>query len=830
MALTPNLQLCLDDMRAALRRQPAPRGYTDAFERARGWLAGNAETDIDTSDFDIIAHAYAQSFGERLDGGARPSASSVDDKAVAPKAAPTEVAGEATVAKRPAGSPPPSGPSRKPLTPEDIERINRVPFRFVAVPDTVVEHPPALADDDGSLSPFDRPLPGGVSGEITVSMRFDGPVLVGGPTSGNLSEPMMLGNTHVIPGATWRGMIRAGLEIVTRARLNKVNGHYRFGVRDFTHALFFDDPSGAPKADASPRRLAWENMRAGWLRRAGANDPPKGEIDSDYVVEPADVKMIRIREMPPHVIGASPDGLVVQEWLKSSLDDRLGKLVARKPNDKGRWIYDFQQPKNAPTFIDGVADRPEREGSAAAHHVRTGKNGRKGVIVVSGKALHAKTDKSDQIDWHDADPKDRRLGKGETYKRREYVFFDRPGVAAVRVGAAAWDRFQLINTKPGRKRREPDGSYKVLQPTLEAGQRIPIFFVGDLADQERPGARFEFGLTRLFKLSHDVDVGEMIARDRDAHGPIHRRLTEDGRLRPLDWVEALFGHVSVRTVMMGPRASFAPFYLRGPVKDWTDISKGDTQGGRARVAGRKRPVVQPLKASPGAIYTDVTKRLTRQSSDEADKGAVGTAETESELRFLMPQNAASPLLFRFPIRLHNLLPEELGALLFVLTHGGDPAKPARHQIGRAKGYGAGSCVVERLELRLEGNDADADALIGTARMAFEEAWLTPGSAPIAPFLQAFEAAMRAAKGGVAQWPEQAAEVMEWLQASRPLPADKAPPTDRRLFPDVQNFKPIRDAVKSDMMNGLPQAPDRLLGVTPLTGWTPPYRQQAFGGE
>ena len=51
--------------------------------------------------------------------------------------------------------------------------------------------------------------------------------------------------------------------------------------------------------------------------------------------------------------------------------------------------------------------------------------------------------------------------------------------------------------------------------------------------------------------------------------------------------------------------------------------------------------------------------------------------------------------FSSRIRLHNVTAEEIGLVLYALGHGGDPKKPYRHQIGRAKPYGAGE-VARRL--------------------------------------------------------------------------------------------------------------------------------------
>ena len=50
-------------------------------------------------------------------------------------------------------------------------------------------------------------------------------------------------------------------------------------------------------------------------------------------------------------------------------------------------------------------------------------------------------------------------------------------------------------------------------------------------------------------------------------------------------------------------------------------------------------------------------------------------------------------------------------ILFVLTHGGDPAKPFRYMIGRAKPMGAGQTRVVSATLNLEANTHEGKPLL-----------------------------------------------------------------------------------------------------------------------
>ena len=83
------------------------------------------------------------------------------------------------------------------------------------------------------------------------------------------------------------------------------------------------------------------------------------------------------------------------------------------------------------------------------------------------------------------------------------------------------------------------------------------------------------------------------------------------------------------------------------------------------------------------------------------------------MRFLTA-TVGSELRFHSRIRMHNLHPVELGAILWSLMLL-DPSqlgeKSTRHNIGRAKNLGCGQLRVDRIALRATPNDAQASKLI-----------------------------------------------------------------------------------------------------------------------
>ena len=204
------------------------------------------------------------------------------------------------------------------------------PFRFAGISEHVAPAP------QGVRTPAnDRPLQGGFSGRIDVEWACETPVLIGDYSAGgDIATPFKLGNDYAIPGATLRGMLRAEMEIVCRARLTQANKHHKYGIRDFKHKLFTEEDEDGKKL------LAWDNLKAGWLQKAGPNAPEQGELDSEYVITPCDKYMTPIRSLPERFNGNKPTGNSVwhRTWLATELRDRY-KLAGMEE----RGIINFEK-------------------------------------------------------------------------------------------------------------------------------------------------------------------------------------------------------------------------------------------------------------------------------------------------------------------------------------------------------------------------------------------------------------------------------------------------------------------------------------------------------
>jgi len=564
------------------------------------------------------------------------------------------------------------------------------PYRFVTLNGIVLPAPQPVRA--GNL---DRPLTDGYSGTITVEWVAKTPILIG-DEQGDEIRPLRLGanGPHVIPGATIKGLLRAGVETVTLGRLTQINREHRFGLRDFQDDRYRRDPA------TGNARLAWGVIKAGWLHKNPAS--PGGY---NYCITECDKRTIRIRDLPPGFTAGPSAGARQLNWLRAS--------ATAKYRAVGMGALDFS-PGTAQGF-SASAGNPDDVLPAPS-----GKAGTlSGFYVFSGPLPLPRGQDAALITL--LDQEDSQRGPG-LKKKREYVFLDRPGSVSHPVPQTVFDNFDRIHSIPGGRDWKPNGVWENFKRVLEAGGRIPVFILGNLTDEH-----FDIGLTRAFKIAHDNSVGQVLDLQT---GRCHRPKRD---LSNPDWAEALFGHVfedddfdtplaagasatppedlarkgrvavgfahaitparlfpqppaaAIQTTMMAPRASFAPHYLVGPVKHWSDIQPGPGVG----LAGRKRYF--PRFAGGG--QTDAQNLIQR---DHTLPGGV-SQDTISRLRFLVSGNNEQ-LRFRGKIHLHNVLKEEIGAILWVLTLGGQPG--LCHMIGRAKPFGAGQveAVVTSLDL------------------------------------------------------------------------------------------------------------------------------------
>ncbi|MBK5953515.1 CRISPR-associated RAMP family protein, partial [Rhodospirillum rubrum] len=697
------------------------------------------------------------------------------------------------------------------------------PFRFVGLAETVVQ-----ADGPTDIK---VPLDGGVCATIDVEWAVESPLLIGEDDKGIVSPMKLSGDgpeaRYIIPGATLRGLTRAAVEIVAHGRLGFVNAHHRYGVRDFEHRHY--------GADSGISNVA--NVKAGWLECTGDVEDPDASV---WTLSP------------------------VENWSHIPIDTVLA-LIKNKGGDRFKWIGMSLEDKYSASgqkvtggefdFTRTVTLSPPRtqsidvKGNTFSREICAAGQGLEGVLVFSDKVPFVSRPKNEAED---------------KMKKYEYVFHGAVG-APHPLHPSDVAAFQRLNSTPSDNKPTPTGTYKKLLPTLKARRRVPVFYVGELPasnDKDHPQRapkEFFFGFTRLFKIPHTQSVGEVLKESRPNHW-----ITE-GQDHSPDFVEDLFGYViepkqlgyaaeertdvkavarrgrvafsmakinprqtpkvteKITTVMMAPRASFAPFYLAAlghPGElDYSAPEKSVT------LAGRKRYLPRFTKGGSSTVSA-----VSARAEEQRSRLQANNADVVSTLRFLTPPAAGDDLLFTSRIRLTNVTPVELGAVLFALTHGGDPAKPYRHMIGRGKPFGAGQTRINAARLTVTANDTKAEALIQPPEgddLVAENGLrgFCPAPQPNRPshahrpFLKAFETHMRQALKQPA-FPAVPA-IQEFLGASDPKITEQIG-ADRLDYMPLDSFNKVRYAFKRHK-DGSSHPADIRPGNGKAMGTAPPKR-------
>jgi len=581
----------------------------------------------------------------------------------------------------------------------DADVTASAPYRLVPFDkDSIVRAQDAAAPDPG-------PRPDGLCANIEVTWTAEGPLLIGSEdkVSGEV-VPITLGGAQnwIIPGSTLRGAVRAVSEIAGGGRLSQVNRDRVFPLRDFTHR---DYGTGRyPVSDPT-------KVMAGWLMLRG-HALPGAKQRRHPVADAALNGAFAIESCPAWYAVTAADIGTMRTYDSNRLP------ADRRPRDPSGFTRLRADEKYLSTggFAHGVISP-----AIATHRFRSAPVLRSGMKIVAPDAAGGI---EGCLVFSGASP------GGKVW---EYVLPPPGRGPATLIEPATMKRFRELNSRAVDDALEPDGTWALVMDAFRRNPevRIPVFFVGKLEAQDRD---FCFGLTRLFRVPHLNDLDTVLN-----NSGVHRLPV--GANEPRDMVDALFGYVieplngeraaprdvarkgrvafrhaslqgdahltaPIATVLMGPKPSFAPFYL---APDHTDAGARDYSSKTPRIAGVKRypPRFDAAPAAPRDALSAVQAKLARQIAHvtEMQRGRAPRPDVLTRLRFLMPPPDGAPLRFTSTIRLWDVTAEELGLVLWALTFGGRQATH-RHMLGHAKPMGAGQVRVEIARLHVEANRPD----------------------------------------------------------------------------------------------------------------------------
>ena len=237
----------------------------------------------------------------------------------------------------------------------------------------------------------------------------------------------------------------------------------------------------------------------------------------------------------------------------------------------------------------------------------------------------------------------------------------------------------------------PVESWEYWRGKFRSGVPVPVFWIMD--QQNRP---VHFGLSMLFRLPYQNTVVDLLGEDSghmssspDLAEVIFGHLEEgeqgNGGLKGRVAFEALVAQDSpeplatVKTVLGSPKPSFFPNYLEQKNKDLS-------AAGKVAVDDARRGMQKY------STYNDSTNlRGWKRYPVRKDGGTPNNPVPPSDNVAVEFSPLPAGTIFKGRIRVHNLRPRELGALLWTLTWGNDSA--LRHSVGMAKPLGYGSVQI-----------------------------------------------------------------------------------------------------------------------------------------
>lgn len=471
-----------------------------------------------------------------------------------------------------------------------------------------------LMPDWAHLVSHDVPFENGLSGVLSVTLKNETPLCVGGLQNKKDGEPAQIlwakdpmGNP-TIPGSSLKGMIRNVMEIATLGKLSAVDDQ-QFSFRDISSAKnnYLKNVIGANK------------VQSGWLKYNSTQQ--RWEFTSCFNVKVKHEDINRI--FGKKISNADEKQMAEHRYEQLPLTTQAFATIS-EPRGKqdNRWADDLAK-----------ASKGEFDAKQRGHFVFTNKR-------IEGQ------------------------GKSSDYEF-SYFFYGENEQASFT------DISKQVDALFSNHR---DSLVKHLQ-NEQGDLGIPVFAL----IEKNKGTLHSLGLAKMPRVSYKNTVHDLIGNNGQTHLAdsifdfselIFGTLRENAlSLKSRVIFSDAIAHASNASlyssnslILNNPKPTFFPAYLEQP----TQGSHSDYDS-KSQLAGFKRYISK----APEQVELTV-------SNIPPDKHKVA-----SRLQ-LAPKDST----FTSRIVFHNLLPVELGALLWCLSLGGDDKN--FHQLGHGKPYGAGA--------------------------------------------------------------------------------------------------------------------------------------------
>lgn len=535
--------------------------------------------------------------------------------------------------------------------------VVHAPYNFVPLSDKVF-----FVENEDAIS-HDMPLEDGYCGAIRYEITAESALCVGGErikaNSDEAGEVNMFitpdgEKSYAIPGSSQRGMIRNVLEIATFSKMGFMDDR-RFAMRDLSGPVARDYQKHVSNIDRKNGKVIYTpKAKAGWLTIA--------KDGSGWEILPCDFARVS----------------------RSDLGEKFNKQQQVKTTAaKYKWFAKEQHSLNQ-SFKIG----PDQDHQMCKWNWRLNK-----WEEAPGKFVHFKRAVPDpNANW------DGTLvftGQPSVVKTKEFVFFNPDYSKTYKVPDHVMDSFLKVQKLLESTSPEPETAWQYFMKVLKADSffKIPVFYLAENVEITT------IGLSMMMPIP--TTQTPLSLRDN-----LQDRLHSSTKL---DWAEAIFGRVSEKpeqslkgrvsfslaTLASGqsvqekpmeagilgePKPSYYPAYLKQELM-------GDMRG---KIAQNKNNVRKPKTYMNADAKLAGWKRYPVRGSAAHPQGMPAGLKPKKQLQTKLKAVPAGTR-FEGVMRFHNLSKQELGAVLWCLTWGGDEA--LRHALGTGKPWGLGKVKI-----------------------------------------------------------------------------------------------------------------------------------------
>ena len=513
---------------------------------------------------------------------------------------------------------------------------------------------------------MDVPFADGISGTIQIKVTAKTPIYIrsGGVHPEDAKEryedekfqdffQVFPGGPYAIPGASLKGMLRGVIEIASFGKIVGGQGaprvsNHRYALRDLREDFYTSHIT----EETPPKSKCYRSkVRAAWLSVSKKNEEEWQLTFCDYArVEQADLETC----------------FGIADGTLSNPGPAMNKYEKIKPLTEVTFDCESKEELHLEHSVMLVYRK-------ASHLGFTKTKAERGKVVLTGQC-----------------------GR----KHMEFLFFnDQPQF--VRVPKSVRKDFIFAHSVLGQN-RQPNTEWAYWEPWLQKPGGVPVFV---LMDEKKPNEVSSMGLAMMFRLPYTYSIHQTIGHTSKEHSNAQKPDLAETIFGRVERKDALRGRVSIETLvadgdrktmtmginvptsLSGPKPTYYPNYVVQPAGADGNLLKG-TKGEckyktymdeDAEIRGWKRYIVRP-------------------DSSDMPKYDPPPTDKHGRIKYKMatcfrPLKAGTT--FIGTIHVHNLRPEELGAVHWAITWGGNPN--LRHSLGMGKPYGFGSVTVEVTE-------------------------------------------------------------------------------------------------------------------------------------